>query len=117
MAKTLKIILIMIGLLTVSLPANASENESSSFMPAPTCETSSQDDHSEIMVKITGLLILIGIPAILFCSGIPKRNGRVKSGGHSYGGYGSCGGFGTGGSGGGGFGGGCSGGGGSSGGW
>lgn len=73
----------------------------------------------EIILKIGGLLILIGIPGILFCAGIPKKKGGVSVGGHYYGGYGASGGFGggCGGRGGGGFGGGMSGGGGSSGGW
>lgn len=75
-------------------------------------------DIRDIAAKVGGLLILIGIPALLFCAGVPKKKNGTTVRGHTYGGYGSAGGFGGGRGGGcGGFGGGCSGGGGSSGGW
>lgn len=84
------------------------------FKYAP-LQSRTRRSNSDLFHKIGGLLILIGIPCALFCTGIPKKNGGVTRGGHYYGGYGSSGGFGGGC--GGGFGGGCSGGGGSSGGW
>ncbi len=90
----------------------------------PASGTRARRPGAGIFLKVGGLLILIGIPAALFCTGIPKKTGGTNVGGRSYGGYGSSGGCG-GGFGGGGFGGGCgggfgggrSGGGGSSGGW